>query len=210
MFGLHTPPPFATVYTVGLYVNHTSAKPLLRKHKGSNKQAFIKNQQAYNGAQYRKKKTFPRTSPTHPDVVHADNVPKALRLVITYGGLKKSTFLDALDERLMEPVKQAGELPALQAFRAQFDSVELKKGSVFTFVTGRAGKLVTSVGDKQVQQVCLICYVLHVLTAPSLQIGTVSSPALVRALFDIYVGADAVSPSAKESFGRGLHVLANA
>lgn len=42
------------------------------------------------------------------------------------------------------------------------------------------------------------------------QIGTVSSPALVRALFDIYVGANAVSPSAKESFGRGLHVLANA
>lgn len=85
-------------------------------------------------------------------MINADSVPKALRLVITYGGLKKSTFLDALDERLMEPVKRAGDLPALQAFRAQFDSVELKKGSVFTFVTGRSGRLITSVGDKQVER----------------------------------------------------------
>lgn len=38
-----------TVYTVGLYINHASAKPLLRKHKGSNERTFIKNQQAYNG-----------------------------------------------------------------------------------------------------------------------------------------------------------------
>lgn len=42
-------PSLRTVYTVGLYVNHASAKPLLHKHKGSNEQAFIKNQQAYNG-----------------------------------------------------------------------------------------------------------------------------------------------------------------
>lgn len=84
------------------------------------------------------------------DVVNADNVPKALRLVITYGGLKKSTFLDALDERLLEPVKQAGDLSALHAFRSQFDAVELRKGTVFTFMTGRSGTLITSFGDQQV------------------------------------------------------------
>lgn len=94
-------------------------------------------------------------------MVNADNVPKALRLVITYGGLTKSTFLNALDQRLMEPVKQAGDLAALQAFRAQFDSVDLKKGSVFTFVTGRAGKLVTSFGDKQVGLMLVVCGSMH-------------------------------------------------
>lgn len=45
----HTCHSVNTVYTVGLYVNHASAKPLLRKHKGSNESTFIKNQQAYNG-----------------------------------------------------------------------------------------------------------------------------------------------------------------
>lgn len=41
------------------------------------------------------------------------------------------------------------------------------------------------------------------------QVGSINSPALVKALFDIYVGPDPVSSEAKRSFGKGLAALLN-
>jgi hypothetical protein len=41
------------------------------------------------------------------------------------------------------------------------------------------------------------------------QVGTIQSPALVKALFDIYVGSDPVSSDAKRSIGKGLAALLN-
>jgi hypothetical protein len=41
------------------------------------------------------------------------------------------------------------------------------------------------------------------------QVGSINSPALVQALFDIYVGPDPVSNEAKKSFGKGLELLLN-
>lgn len=41
------------------------------------------------------------------------------------------------------------------------------------------------------------------------QVGSINSPALVKALFDIYVGPEPVSVDAKRSFGKGLELLLN-
>jgi hypothetical protein len=41
------------------------------------------------------------------------------------------------------------------------------------------------------------------------QVGTIHSPALVKALFDIYVGPDPVSSEAKRTIGKGLAALLN-
>jgi hypothetical protein len=40
-------------------------------------------------------------------------------------------------------------------------------------------------------------------------VGTIQSAALVKALFDIYVGPDPVSTDAKKSIGKGLVALMN-
>jgi len=56
------------------------------------------------------------------------------------------------------------------------------------------------------------CHVKPCLWLPAAlytQAGTIHSPALVKALFDIYVGPDAVSEDAKRSFGKGLATLLN-
>lgn len=49
---------------------------------------------------------------------------------------------------------------------------------------------------------------INVLTS-HLQVGSINSPALVKALFDIYVGPDPVSVEAKKSIGKGLELLLN-
>lgn len=56
---------------------------------------------------------------------------------------------------------------------------------------------------------CLVLVVLLLLPACGCccQVGTIQSPALVKALFDIYLGRDAVSADAKKSFGSGLAAL---
>jgi hypothetical protein len=40
-----------------------------------------------------------------------------------------------------------------------------------------------------------------------LQKPAIQSPVLSKALFDLYIGSDPVSPDAKESFGQGLAKL---
>lgn len=154
------------VYSIGLYVDHDDVKSVLSKHTSKSAEQIVKDQSVYD------------------EVVKSDNVEKALRLVINYGRLKKAAFVEALDERLAAPLKQAGEEAALEAFRRQFDTVELGKGREFVFSTGKNGTLTTRVDGKEV--------------------GSIVSPPLVHALFDIYVGSDPVSAATKQSFGRGL------
>lgn len=120
----------------------------------------------------------------YDDLMYRDDVGKALRLVINYGRLKRKQFVDALDERLAPSLRKAGHDEHLEEFRRQFDSITLSKGTELVFTTEKGGKLVTHVDGKQV--------------------GTIASKPLVDALFGIYVGPDAVSSAAKQSFGRGL------
>ena len=44
-----------------------------------------------------------------------------------YGGLKRAQFLDALEERLSAPLREAGQLAVLGQFREQFDGVTFTK-----------------------------------------------------------------------------------
>eukprot|EP00879_Flechtneria_rotunda_P020668 GHRR01021747.1.p1 GENE.GHRR01021747.1~~GHRR01021747.1.p1 ORF type:complete len:142 (+),score=49.56 GHRR01021747.1:228-653(+) len=115
---------------------------------------------------------------------------KSLRLVISFGSLKRSQFSSALEERLKPALDKAKEPPStLEAFTKLFDGVNFKKGTEIAFATRHKGELVAKIDGKQV--------------------GNIASPALVKALFDVYVGPDPVSADAKASIGRGLAALLN-
>lgn len=47
----------------------------------------------------------------HADVVRAESVGKTLRIVIAYGGLTRTQFLNALEERLAPPLKAVSIFP---------------------------------------------------------------------------------------------------
>ncbi len=74
--------------------------------------------------------------------------------------------------------------PALKAFKAAFAGATIARGTVITLSAGRGGKLTPVVAG-----------------APK---PAIASPELCRALFDIYLGSNPVSLSAKESFGAAL------
>lgn len=97
---------------------------------------------------------------TSTDLVRADGLPKALRLVIHYGKLKKSAFVDALDERLAPAVTSAGHGASLDAFKRQLDAAQLKKGTEFLFESRGGGVLATHVDGKQVRLGCCACVLI--------------------------------------------------
>ena len=119
----------------------------------------------------------------YTEIINSSSYEKSLRLVISYGNLKRSQFLDALQERLEPRLVKAGEKGTLDAFKQLFDDVSFKKGSEVVFVQ-EGGKLVTKVDGKAK--------------------GSIASPALCGALFDVYLGSDPVAPEAKASFGRTI------
>jgi hypothetical protein len=52
-------------------------------------------------------------------------------------------------------------------------------------------------------------FILHGALRARPQVGAITSPALVKALFDIYVGPDPVSADAKRAFAQGLADVLN-
>ncbi|KAF8060612.1 FAP2 [Scenedesmus sp. PABB004] len=195
------------VYTVGLYVDGSGAKKALGKFKGSDADKLTANQAAFDGAApagrgRRRAGAAPARAPASlpapprsarrraAELVASTAFEKSLRLVISFGGLKRATFLNALEERLKPALTKAKEPAAtLKAFEGLFDGVTFRKGTEIAFASHHKGQLVTQIDGKQV--------------------GSISSPALVKALFDIYVGPDPVSDEAKRSIGRGLAALVN-
>jgi len=160
------------VYTVGLYVDGHGAKKALHKYKGTSVDGVLMHQDMFD------------------ELVDNTHFEKSLRLVISFGSLKRSQFVSALEERLKPALEKAKEPAAtLKSFEALFDGVQFRKGLEVAFATHHKGELVTKIDGKQA--------------------GTIHSPALVKALFDIYVGPDAVSADAKRSFGKGLATLLN-
>ncbi|GAB4820062.1 hypothetical protein N2152v2_007108 [Parachlorella kessleri] len=124
------------------------------------------------------------------ELVAAEGVEKTLSLVMTSGLVKRENFLHALAERLEPPLKKArrcssvaGDTTSLELFKRLFDGVEFRKTLPLAFTATRKG-LVTQVDGKEV--------------------GVVPSKQFVRAFFDMYIGSDPVSKSAKDSFGKGL------
>eukprot|EP00877_Chromochloris_zofingiensis_P006740 jgi/Chrzof1/2319/Cz11g10250.t1 len=159
----------AQVYALGLYVDAAAAKRALHKYRSQPESELVSEQKLYD------------------DLVSADSFEKTLRLVISYGSLKRAQFVNALEERLAPPLTQAGASAVLKDFQSLFDDVNFKKGTEITFTTQGKNKLVTKVDGQQK--------------------AVIDSPVLVRSLFDIYLGTDPVSEDAKLSFGKGLAAL---
>jgi len=154
------------IYAVGVYVDGAAAKKALaHQFKSSETEDLAKNQAMFDS------------------LIAADSVEKTVRLVISFGSLKRTQFLDALEERLVPALKEAGESAVLDQFKDQFNSVEFRRGMEITF---------TSVGNKLVTKVDGESY------------GAVTNPAFTSALFNIWLGPDSVSPDTKESLGKTL------
>lgn len=155
------------IYALGIYVDSVAAKKALAgKYKGAGSvEALSADQNLFD------------------DVVSSSAFEKSLRLVISFGSLKRSQFVEALQERLEPRLKQAGEPASMDAFKKLFDDVAFHKGTEIVFVQ-EGGKLITKVDGKQV--------------------GSIASPKLCSSLFDIYLGSDAVAPEAKTTFGLTL------
>ncbi|GBF94321.1 hypothetical protein Rsub_06943 [Raphidocelis subcapitata] len=157
------------VYALGLYVDAHGAKRALHKWKGCSADDLACNQKAFDA------------------LVSSESFERSLRLVISFGALKRQQFIHALEERLAPALKKAGKSEVMPQFERLFDGVTFKKGTLVDFSASGKGKLITKIDGKQV--------------------GAIESPELVRALFDIYLGKDPVSPDAKKSFGAGLASL---
>lgn len=97
----------------------------------------------------------PGTCVLSAELVKADRVAKALRIVITCGMVKQRPFWEALEEGLTPPLKQACELAALEPFKQQFDAAAFRKGLEVTFTTTdhTCGPQLTSRADGK--QVCV-------------------------------------------------------
>uniref|UniRef100_A0A7S3VI24 Chalcone isomerase domain-containing protein n=1 Tax=Dunaliella tertiolecta TaxID=3047 RepID=A0A7S3VI24_DUNTE len=141
-----------------------------------------------------RKELYPRYGHSHPnqalldDFTASEAIKKSLRLVITYGSLTRLQFLNALEERLGPPLKTAGELSTLEAFRKQFDDVSFEKGTEVVFST--TGKqLLTKVDNREK--------------------GMLMSPVLNRALLQVYLGPDSVTPESKKTFEVAMEALLN-
>ena len=109
------------------------------------------------------------------------------RRLVFVRSVKAADVAGAFSERLQP--KLGKENAALKAFQKLFSAAEFSNGAVVTMSANR-GKLCVGIGGKQV--------------------GTIDSAPLVRALFDIYLGKDPVSPSAKRDFGARVAAAAAA
>lgn len=119
-----------------------------------------------------------------PELIKAGWVEKSLVLVITSGLVKRTNFLEALEERLKPPLVEKRQEAVLQSFRNLFDTVEFKKGLQISFTITGGNTLKTRAGGKD--------------------LGTLVNPELSNTLLDIYLGSNPVSPQAKNAFANGI------
>jgi len=160
------------VYAVGLYVEPHAAKKALHEYKGQSGDAIVNNQAAFDA------------------VINNQSFEKTLRLVISFGALKRSQFVNALEERISPALKKLGEPDStMKSFQQLFDGTSFKKGTEVAFAAGHKGELHTSIDGKEV--------------------GVIKSANLVKALYGVYIGSDPVSPDAKKDIGYGLAALLN-
>ena len=126
-----------------------------------------------------------------------DNFAKTLRLVMTRN-VDGTTMAEAFDNAVGPRVRRAaqelgmpGGEPALATFRGFFSTSKLTVGSELIFSWLPGGKLVTTIQGKTE--------------------GEIASPALCWALFDVYLGADPISPGGKRTvIARFPELLASA
>ncbi|TAH34579.1 MAG: hypothetical protein EYC70_16735 [Planctomycetota bacterium] len=123
------------------------------------------------------------------DVVLGDH-GKTLRLVLVRdvdAEDMREAFEDELQPRLKEKSKPAdleSSQKIMDTFRGYFGT-NMKEGDTIVFTWQPGGKLYTSVNNQEK--------------------GVIESHTLCWALFDIFLGPDAISPSARNNFLQGLH-----
>eukprot|EP00775_Hariotina_reticulata_P003049 gene3049-3330_t len=184
------------VYSVGLYVEGSAAKKALHKHKGKDADQLLANQKVFD------------------ELIDSHSFEKSLRLVISFGSLKRSQFVSALEERLKPALAKAAE-PAstMQAFEGWFDNISFKKGTEVAFASHHKGQLVAKInGQQAMSKEEDVSMFTNDAPEPDHLHRSGFCPVMqhTRAtLFDIYVGPDPVSVDAKKSFSSGLAALLN-
>ena len=117
------------------------------------------------------------------ELVGRSDVDKIISIVISSGFVSRKKFVNALDDALLPAVKATCSEATLNRFRDLFDNVAFKKGLHIDFYL-RDGKLTTKVDGRA--------------------LGTLSDPYFTSAFAGVYLGADPVSPKAKEAFRKGI------
>ncbi|KAF5836855.1 chalcone-flavanone isomerase-domain-containing protein [Dunaliella salina] len=113
------------------------------------------------------------------EINKAECVDKTVKIILTLS-VTQAQFLGALEERLAPPLKAAGAMDLLNAFRKQFKDVSFSRGTDVTLSCENNGQLTTKVNDEVK--------------------GVLNSPLLCHALFSIWLGHDSVTPGATASF----------
>jgi hypothetical protein len=119
------------------------------------------------------------------ELVNRPEVDKIISCIISSSLVSRKKFLNALDERLLPEVRSSDSEATLGKFRGLFDNVSFRKGLNVSFFF-RKGSVMTKVDGKE--------------------LGELHDPAFSRAFLNMYLGADPVSPKAKDAFRQGLEL----
>ncbi len=169
------------VYAMGIYIEPNAARQTLERWEKKTAKELQKD-----GALY--------------DALLRNGLPTTLRLEMCRdvdGSDMAEAFDESLGPRMMKLFSnqslklprgvQLGKVADLQTFRKLFAIDEVKSGVELLFTWDKDGVLYTRVGGKSM--------------------GGIHSYALSRALFDVYLGADPISKSAKKAMIKRLPVV---
>lgn len=114
-----------------------------------------------------------------------DGFEKSIRLVMARdvdGDDMAEAFSESVEPRVAR--QGAAAVRALATFKGYFTMDQVKKGSDLVFTWGKGGKLTTALAGRTM--------------------GTIESEAFCRALYEVFLGSGAVSPTLKSSVYKGL------
>lgn len=114
-----------------------------------------------------------------------DGFEKSVRLVMARdvdGEDMAEAFSESVEPRVAR--QGAAAVSALATFKSYFKMDEVKEDTDLVFTWAKGGKLTTTIAGRKM--------------------GTIESEAFCRALYDVFLGSDAVSPSLKSNVYKGV------
>lgn len=113
------------------------------------------------------------------------SVEKIIHLVVKFPRLKPPMLRKALDGHLKQPMTAGGQKAELEAFQKLSEGLQTRKGDSVSFCLLEGGEMrLLNNGE---------------------ELGVVRSPLLCSELMGLYLGASAVSISARNSMAEGIH-----